>query len=229
MEAMRMALTTAKMYFLISSKAKDSRAMINNIHSRAYLVDSCLLDLAAADVISLKDNRIIINEVLPHSLYFLNSFMDVVIRNKDDDIDTVIAKILQNVGVIEHTYLALGEEFTEDGNVIEKKKGIIHKVRTFVPQHKTNAEIIDNISSQMLGTRPMSINVFCLTEILVLSRQLRIYFRGRERKAIKNRLLRLEKHPEYAKVFELSKEFEIHMKKVTNLIAKETPSSYINL
>ncbi|UQS84844.1 GPP34 family phosphoprotein [Apilactobacillus apisilvae] len=222
-----MALTTAEMYFLITSKSKDSRVMLKNIRSRAYLVDSCLIDLAAAGVITIgTDNKIQIGNGLPHQLYFLNSFMDLIERNKEEDIDTVIAKLLQNFSVMKHTYMALGEQFAEYGHVVEKKKGLIHKVRTFVPKHQTNQEIIDEISNQMLGTSPMSVNVFCLTEILNVSRQLKLCFRNRERRAIISRMNRLEDHDEYLNIQNLIRDFGDHMQKVTNLVAKEAPASY---
>ncbi|TPR19162.1 GPP34 family phosphoprotein [Apilactobacillus timberlakei] len=222
-----MALTTAEMYFLITSKSKDSRVMLKNIRSRAYLVDSCLIDLAAADVISIgADNKIKISNNLPHQLYFLNSFMDLIERNKDSDVDTVIAKLLQNIDVMKHTYMALGEQFAEYGHVVEKKKGLLHKVRTFVPKHQTNQEIIDHISSQMLGTSPMSVNVFCLTEILNVSRQLKLCFRNRERRAIIKRMNRLEAHDEYLQIQKLIRDFGDHMQRVTNLVSKESPASY---
>ncbi|WKN29184.1 hypothetical protein MUB42_01835 [Apilactobacillus kunkeei] len=118
-----MALTTAEMYFLITSKSKDSRVMLKNVRLRAYLVDSCLLDLAAAGVIKLgEDKRIEIIDNLPHKLYFLNSFMDLIIRNKNEDVDTIMAKLLQNIDVMKHTYMALGEQFYEGGHVLEKRR-----------------------------------------------------------------------------------------------------------
>ncbi|GAA6113000.1 MAG: GPP34 family phosphoprotein [Apilactobacillus sp.] len=224
-----MALTTAEMYFLITSKSKDSRVMLKNVRLRAYLVDSCLLDLAAAGVIKLnEDNRIEIIDALPHKLYFLNSFMDLIERNKDADVDTMIAKLLQNVDVMKHTYMALGEQFFEGGHVLEKKKGLVHKVRTFVPKSQTNQDIIDEIYDQMMGSAPMTVNVYCLAKMLTISRQLKLCFKSRERRAIALRMAHLMEHPEFAHIQDLIDEFGVHMRKVSALVAKEQPASYMN-
>ncbi|AYF92123.1 GPP34 family phosphoprotein [Apilactobacillus bombintestini] len=223
-----MALTIAELYFLITSKSKDSRVMLRNVRSRAYLVDCCLLDLATAGAIKLNDqNRIEITGTLPHHLYFLNSFMDLITRNKNEDADTVIAKLLQNVEVMKHTYMALGEQFYEGGHVVEKKKGLVHKVRTFVPKSQTNQDIINDIYDQMMGTAPMTTNVYCLARMLVVSRQLKLCFRSKERRVIAVRLKNLQKHPEYNEIQDLITAFASHMKKVTVLVAKEQPASYM--
>lgn len=224
-----MSLTTAEMYFLITSKAKDSRVMLKNVRLRAYLVNSCLLDLAASGVIKLgADDRIEIIKTLPHQLYFLNSFMDLIIRNSDADVDTVIAKLLQNIEVMKHTYMALGEQFYEGGHVVEKKKGLVHKVRTFVPKNQTNQEIVNSIYDQMMGSAPMTINVYCLARILTVSRQLKLCFKSRERRVIDIRMKRLTTHSEYAQIQALIDAFGGHMRKVVHLVAKEQPAIYIN-
>ncbi len=223
-----MALTTAEMYFLITSKSKDSRVMLKNVRLRAYFVDSCLLDLAAAGVIKLgEDNRIDIVDNLPHKLYFLNSFMDLIIRNKNEDVDTIMAKLLQNIDVMKHTYMALGEQFYEGGHVLEKKKGLVHKVRTFVPKNQTNQEIIEAIYDQMMGSAPMTVNVYCLAKMLTVSRQLKLCFKSRERRVICTRLKRLSEHPEYNHIQELINVFGDHMRNVAALVAKEQPASYM--